>query len=616
MSSAPALDAAPTYPHGRVGAVSNAGNHLFNPALTAGLIARASRPDYRQWLQHITAAAACTRPVRLYGELAGIEGVARHTADMPDGMIYKGCGNRRGTVCPACSKVYQRDAYQVIKAGIVGGKGIPATVAQHPSVFATFTAPSFGPVHTRAIDKHTCVNRKRCDCRPDPCHARRGNPMCEHGRPAFCYARHETGDKRLGTPVCMDCYDYDAHAVWHRFAGELWRRTKIAIDRELAKTCKRLGIARVVVGYSASGRPVTKPAVHSSAGKAAEFQARAAVHFHALLRLDGLDSEDPAAIAAPPAAVTHEHLRAAIQAAGKVSFYSPPHLDAPNGWQITWGSQLDIRPVTLSGDGEVTDGMVAGYLAKYATKSTEVTGHTSARISDDTIDIYTGEAHRVTKDGPAPPPYTHTEHLIAACWRLGRPTRTGRPKSTATAAQLARTLGQRPAWTCEVCGCQSTTSRCLTCYARAQHKASLHTRWLAVLILTGHIEPIGVEDQGDEPEPYAGLRRWAHMLGFGGHFLTKSRRYSVTFRFLRDARIIFRRNETEPPPSTNGIADDDGEETVLVINSLAYAGSGWHTTADALLANTAAAMAREYAQAVREEIEHHIGSHSLGGENR
>ncbi len=29
---------------------------------------------------------------------------------------------------------------------------------------------------------------------------------------------------------------------------------------------------------------------------------------------------------------------------------------------------------------------------------------------------------------------------------------------------------------------------------------------------------------------YASLRRWAHMLGFGGHFLTKARRYSIRFR--------------------------------------------------------------------------------------
>jgi hypothetical protein len=31
-------------------------------------------------------------------------------------------------------------------------------------------------------------------------------------------------------------------------------------------------------------------------------------------------------------------------------------------------------------------------------------------------------------------------------------------------------------------------------------------------------------------------RGWAHMLGYGGHFLTKSRRYSVTFGQLRQAR--------------------------------------------------------------------------------
>ena len=29
------------------------------------------------------------------------------------------------------------------------------------------------------------------------------------------------------------------------------------------------------------------------------------------------------------------------------------------------------------------------------------------------------------------------------------------------------------------------------------------------------------------------FRAWAHMLGYGGHFLTKSRRYSVTFGQLR-----------------------------------------------------------------------------------
>lgn len=38
-----------------------------------------------------------------------------------------------------------------------------------------------------------------------------------------------------------------------------------------------------------------------------------------------------------------------------------------------------------------------------------------------------------------------------------------------------------------------------------------------------------------------GHRKWTHMLGYGGHFLTKSRRRSVTFGQLRAARAAYRR---------------------------------------------------------------------------
>lgn len=39
------------------------------------------------------------------------------------------------------------------------------------------------------------------------------------------------------------------------------------------------------------------------------------------------------------------------------------------------------------------------------------------------------------------------------------------------------------------------------------------------------------------------LRLWAHQLGFGGHPLTKSRRYSVTFGYIRGERVTARRLE-------------------------------------------------------------------------
>lgn len=77
------------------------------------------------------------------------------------------------------------------------------------------------------------------------------------------------------------------------------------------------------------------------------------------------------------------------------------------------------------------------------------------------------------------------------------------------------------------------------------------------------------------------------MLGFGGHFLTKSRRYSITFRILRESRVVYQRRL-----DADLIGEHD-HETTVVVAALTYAGSGWRSLGDALLANTSAAMARE-----------------------
>jgi hypothetical protein len=45
-----------------------------------------------------------------------------------------------------------------------------------------------------------------------------------------------------------------------------------------------------------------------------------------------------------------------------------------------------------------------------------------------------------------------------------------------------------------------------------------------------------------------GLRRWSYALGYPGHFLTKSRRYSTTFGAIRGARADHRATKTAPPP--------------------------------------------------------------------
>ena len=101
---------------------------------------------------------------------------------------------------------------------------------------------------------------------------------------------------------------------------------------------------------------------------------------------------------------------------------------------------------------------------------------------------------------------------------------------------------------------------------------------------------------------YVSLRRWAHMLGFGGHFLTKARRCSVTLTALRQARITYQRHHDTGPEYRPLDSHDDEAETTLVLNWLTFTGTGWHTTADALLANTAADQARKRRETGHEEL--------------
>ncbi|MEV4275860.1 replication initiator [Actinoplanes xinjiangensis] len=518
-----------------------------SPRLRLQAIARAARDDYPAWLSHVQPAAECVRPVRLAGLLTTIEAEtgrllsARSTADMPDGVIYKPCGNRRASVCPACSKRYQNDAYHVVRTGLVGGKGVPEQVAHHPAVFPTFTAPSFGEVHTRHVKRHTCTRRADCDCRPEPCHARRDLTVCPHGVRLACFARHDPDDTRLGTPLCLDCYDHDGQVVWNLHAGELWRRTTIAINRYIRRVCRERGVPKVEVTSERDGQLHTRRVwpVRLSFGKAAEMQRRGVAHFHAIIRLDGLDPADPDATVPPPAALDADDLKAAVDhAAATITFTTEPHPARRNGWPIGWGDQVLTKVITMAGRGEVTDAQVAAYLAKYATKSTEVTGHVSSRITHDRIDLY------ADRNG------THVERLVDACWRLAD----------------AR-------WHCPLTLCQHHR-HCFACAMRQ---------------LTA--------DQ-DGPNPYERLQRWAHMLGFGGHFLTKSRRYSITFALLRGQRVTFRRTQAAGPEHT-----EPGEAlTTLVVNFLQFVGAGWRTPADAMLATTSAVMAREHQHAARQHL--------------
>ena len=216
----------------------------------------------------------------------------------------------------------------------------------------TFTAPSFGRVHTRKAQGRVVL----------PCHPHRQGARCPHGNRAGCWHRHGEDDPRLGEPVCPACYDSQAQVLWNALAPELWRRTTIAVQRALGRQ----------VGLDEAG---PRQVVRVSYAKVAEFQRRGAIHFHAVIRLDAAtDCRCPGCLAPPPepftAALLEEALRLAVPA---VRVPCPLLDDAGPGRYARWGGQLDVRNITTDSDqaGELLAEQVAGYIAKYATKATE-----------------------------------------------------------------------------------------------------------------------------------------------------------------------------------------------------------------------------------------------------
>ena len=76
------------------------------------------------------------------------------------------------------------------------------------------------------------------------------------------------------------------------------------------------------------------------------------------------------------------------------------------------------------------------------------------------------------------------------------------------------------------------------------------------------------------------LWKWAHMLGFRGHFSTKFRSYSTTLGALRDARRAWR---TEQARARADLPEHD-PDTTLVVGHWAYLGTGYSPGASLLAA--------------------------------
>lgn len=303
-----------------------------------------------------------------------------HSDDLPGGRLLVACGDRRAVRCPACSAIYRHDTYQLVRAGLAGGKGVPDTVAGHPCLFITLTPPSFGPVHTR-----TGAGGRELRCRP-----RRTAGTCDHGRPVACSTIHPDGDPILGQPICPDCYDYPGAVLWQAHAGRLWNRFTLATRRHLA-TAAGVGV-----------RQLTEHA-RVSFVRVAEFQRRGLIHLHAVIRLDG-----PAGPADPPPAWGNADLLAqAVRAAHAAVLVRTPYTAAVGELELRWGQRLDVQPVTAAADGTGGDrARVAAYIAKYVTKSAETAGIRASRLHS------LADLHR-TQISP------HARQMARTCWQLG-----------------------------------------------------------------------------------------------------------------------------------------------------------------------------------------------------
>ena len=474
-------------------------------------LARIARPDYARWIDHVGRAGGCEHPIRIRGEVTRVEtatGVVVEqysTDDAPDGVLYLPCNNRRASVCPACSERYRYDTYQLVAAGLRGGKGVPESVAEHPRVFATLTAPACGPVHAHRTGRNTKVL---------PCRPRRTHTLCPHGRPTWCMVRHGRDDSRLGHPLCAECFDYATAVLFNHHAGELWRYFTTYLPRELARL---------------TGLPLTelRTLVKPAYVKVGEYQRRGLIHLHAVIRLDGTDGQ----AAAPPVGFTTRLLSAAVEAAVlRVTVVTA------TGHRLCFGDQLDIRPIRTGDPSDTTSlQAVAGYIGKYVTKTVDAPRVPDQRLTEADLDDLRCDDHHA--------------RLIRAAWDLG-----GLP--CPTCADPARRAALRTAG--QPCpGCDGTR------------------------------------------RAYPRLRRWAHMLGFGGHVTTKSRRYSTTMTALRRARRDHQRAHRAGVP-VDQLRDIDTDDTLTVIAHWQYAARGYRSAGDAWLALSAASRAREHRQAMRD----------------
>jgi hypothetical protein len=329
---------------------------------------RACSPGYESWWQRCASVGFCANPIQ----------ASAYDPDQGRRVpVLIRCGNRRAAICPSCSDLYAADTWQLVHAGTQGGHhGMPEATADLPQVFATLTAPSFGAVHTSG---HRPGQADRV-CHP----ASSRKSHCPHGKPLCCNSVHHDDDRHVGQPLCPECYDYTGHVLFNWHAPELWRRFTIALRRAVKAHLRRIG--------------ADPDALRVSFVKVAEYQRRAVVHYHALIRLDPIsDATEPTLSAIELATLVGQAAHQVRLSATADNAADTGGTAAPAAEPLTlrFGAQIDTQPLTTTGD--TTDfGLarrVSAYLAKYTTKSVAEFGIAARRISPAAIGELNIPAH-------------------------------------------------------------------------------------------------------------------------------------------------------------------------------------------------------------------------------
>lgn len=197
------------------------------------------------------------------------------------GGVWVRCHSHDFAKCSGCARLYQRDVREMMRDGFKEG---------YNYFFLTLTAPGFGATHSGPSKKES------------------SSVLCR------CGETHEHDDPLIGTPLDPRRYQYRRAMSWNLNSAELFRRTMSYLTSSMEDTdwvCVR------------------------------EYQRRAAIHFHLILRVS--DDQD--------ATTVYNHLKKA-----RTYHYG----------EYRWGREMRLELIPTDDPDEQTSNLsrMMGYSAK------------------------------------------------------------------------------------------------------------------------------------------------------------------------------------------------------------------------------------------------------------